>query len=68
MNARPADLKDFTADGRTQLRRILEGVLRAQGVRTKLVPEELMTRAITEGRGLELVRHLVALRRDGGWT
>lgn len=30
------------------------------------IPAPLMQRALTEGRGLELVRHLVALRRDGG--
>jgi hypothetical protein len=51
-----------------EYRRILEGVLRAQQVRTKLVPDELTTKAIAEGRGLELVRHLAALKRDGGRT
>ena len=60
-----ADLKSFTPAGRDSLRRILEGVLRAQGVRTKLVPEELTHRALTEGRGLELVRHLAGLKREG---
>lgn len=49
-----------------EFRRILEGVLRAQGVRTKLIPEEQLAKAVTEGRGLELVRHLAALKRDGG--
>lgn len=50
----------------TERRRVLEGILRAQGVRTKLIPEEQVSKAVTEGRELELVRHLVALKRDGG--
>lgn len=59
-------LDRFTPEGRAQYRRILEGVLRAHGVRTKLLPEEQVTKAVTEGRGLELVRHLAALKKDGG--
>lgn len=66
MNARPSDLGHFTPEGREQYRRILEGVLRAQGVRTRLLPEEQVSKAVTEGRGLELVRHLQALKKDGG--
>lgn len=62
----PADFSNFTPEGREQLRRVLERVLRKQGVRTRMVPEQLVERAINEGRGLELVRHLEALKRDGG--
>lgn len=65
---RPADFADFTAAGREQYRRILEGVLRKQGVRTRVLPEQLVERAVDEGRGLELARHLEALKRDGGRT
>lgn len=53
-------------DAPPTFRQILEGVLRAQGVRTQLLPDEMVTKAIEEGRGLELVRHLTALKRDGG--
>jgi len=49
-----------------ELRAQLEAVLRRNGVRTRLVPEQLVDRAVTEGRALELVRHLEALKRDGG--
>lgn len=67
MNARPADLKDFTLAGRSQLyRALLRGVLAAQGLDADAIPAPLMQRALTEGRGLELVRHLTALKRDGG--
>jgi len=64
----PADFRDFTPAGREQLRKVLEGVLRRNGVRTRLVPEQLVERAVDEGRGLELARHLEALKRDGGRT
>ena len=64
----PADFADFSPAGREQYRRILEGVLRRQGVRTRVLPEQLVERAVDEGRGLELVRHLEALKRDGGRT
>lgn len=64
----PADFRDFTEAGREQLRKVLEGVLRRNGVRTRLVPEQLVDRAVNEGRALELVRHLEALKRDGGRT
>ncbi len=49
-----------------ELRAQLEAVLRRNGVRTRLVPEQLVDRAVNEGRALELVRHLEALKRDGG--
>lgn len=62
----PDDFRDFTPAGREQLRAVLERVLREQGIRTRMVPEQLVERAINEGRGLELVRHLEALKRDGG--
>lgn len=62
----PADFADFAPAGREQLRKVLEGVLRRNGVRTRLVPEQLVDRAVNEARGLELVRHLEALKRDGG--
>ena len=63
----PADLKDFTATGRSQLyRALLKGVLEAQGFDVAAVPAPLMQRALTEGRGMELVRHLAGLKRDGG--
>ena len=62
----PADFADYTPEGREQLRGVLERVLRRNGVRTRLVPEQLVERAVAEGRGLELVRHLEALKRDGG--
>ena len=62
----PADFSDFTPAGREQLRTVLEAVLRRNGVRTRLVPEQLVDRAVNEGRALELVRHLEALKRDGG--
>lgn len=61
----PADLKDFTPPGREQLRRILQGVLETQRL-AQLASPELVTRAVEQGRGLELVRHLEALRKDGG--
>lgn len=62
----PADFRDFTPAGREQLRTVLEAVLRRNGVRTRLVPEQLVERAVAEGRCLELVRHLEELKRDGG--
>jgi hypothetical protein len=62
----PADLKGFTPAGREQLRSVLERVLRANQVRTRVVPEALLERALAEDRGLELVRHLDAVRKDGG--
>ena len=49
-----------------EIRAVLERVLRRNGVRTRLVPEQLVERAVAEGCGLELVRHLEALKRDGG--
>jgi len=64
----PADFADFTPEGREQYRRILEGVLRKQGVRVEAVPAQLVERAVAEGRGVELVTHLEALKRDGGRT
>lgn len=67
MNARPSDVAALNEIARAQLHRaLLLGILRAKGVRTKLLPDELVTKAVTEGRGLELVRHLTALKRDGG--
>lgn len=62
----PADFHEFTPEGREQLRTVLERVLRSNGVRTRVVPEQLVERALREGRGLELVRHLDAVKRDGG--
>lgn len=46
----------------------LEAVLRKQGVRVEAVPAQLVERAVAEGRGVELVTHLEALKRDGGRT
>lgn len=67
MNARPSDVAALNEVARAQLHRaLLLGILKAKGVRTQLLPDELVTKAVTEGRGLELVRHLAALKRDGG--
>lgn len=65
MNARPSDVAALNELGRSKLHRaLLLGILKAKGLGT--APDELVTKAVTEGRGLELVRHLEALKRDGG--
>jgi len=58
--------KDFTPVGRNKLARLLLTTLIEQQGLKGLASPELVTRAIDEGRGLELVRHLTALKRDGG--
>lgn len=68
MNARPSDVAALNEVGRAKLHRaLLMGILKAQGL-VGLASEELITQAIAEGRGLALVRHLEALKRDGGRT
>ncbi len=58
--------KDFTPVGRNRLARLLLTTIIEQRELAGLASEDLVTRAIDEGRGLELVRHLTALKRDGG--
>lgn len=67
MNACPSDVAALNELGRAKLHRaLLVGILKAKGVRTQLLPDELVTKAVDEGRTLELVRHLEALKRAGG--